>query len=436
MAKSKTLLERILGELWSVSLVDTHEHLPSEDERIKGKGDLFEEFFSHYASSDLISSGMSDDELAYVRDAEKPIAKRWKTLRPYWACIGNTNYARSLLIATKELFGEDGITAGNYGRIAEKMKNGNKKGLYKKVLKEKSNIDVSVLDRGTYECDRKFFVPVIRPDEFIAVRSRGDVRKLEKMRSVSIHTLKDLECAIVGYMEEFVKNGAVGIKLPFAYVRPIDYDKTAYADAERSFNSLALSGKNPYVDNSRTFQEMKPVQDYMVHRVIQFAEEKQLPVQIHTGLQEGNANFIRNSDPSLLTNLFFEYPKVNFDIFHASYPFSRILACLAKNFRNVYIDMCWFHIMSQSASRSMLHEWLDLVPANKIFGFGGDYCFVEGVYGHAVMAREDIARVLAERVEDGRLDERGAIKVGRMLLRENAYTFFDIEKKRRIRPKK
>ena len=227
-------------------------------------------------------------------------------------------------------------------------------------------------------------------------------------------------------MDEFVKNGAVGIKLPLAYQRPINYDKTAYADAERAFNSLAPSNNNPYISNSFSFQQMKPLQDYLVHRVIRFAEEKSLPVQIHTGLQEGNFNFIRNSDPTLLTSLFLEYPKVNFDIFHASYPFSRLLACLAKNFRNVYIDMCWFHIISPTASRSMLHEWLDTVPANKIFGFGGDYCFVEGVYGHAVLARENIAKVLAERVIDGCSNEEEAMRLGEMLLRDNALGLFDI----------
>jgi predicted TIM-barrel fold metal-dependent hydrolase len=436
MAKSADLYERIHQELWKVAIVDTHEHLPSEEERLKRKNDLFQEFLSHYASSDLISSGMTDGDLEYVRNPEERIEKRWKKFEPYWARIRNTGYARSLDIAARGLFGENGLDAKTYARLAQKMKKASKKGWYRTVLKDKCNIDVSVLNTETYKCDKAFFIPVINPCSFVTCRSPEELQKVEKMRNMSIHTVKDIECALVGYMDEFVKNGAVGIKLPYAYVRPISYDKTPYADAERAFNSIAMSDKNPHICNSMSYQQMKPYQDWIIHRVIQYAEEKGLPVQIHTGLQEGNRNFIRNSDPTLLTNLFVEYPKVNFDIFHASYPFSRHLAVLAKNFRNVYVDMCWFHIMTPSASRSMLHEWLDLVPANKIFAFGGDYCFVEGVYGHAVLAREDVAKVLAERVEDGSLDENAALKVGKMVLRENAFTFFDVEKKRKIRPKK
>ena len=121
MAISQTLYDRILDELWKIKLVDTHEHLPQENERIKAANDLFQEFFSHYASSDLISSGMSDDDLEFIRDPEKSIEKRWKTLEPYWENIQNTGYARSLNIAAKGLFNEDGLTSRTYKKIAEKM---------------------------------------------------------------------------------------------------------------------------------------------------------------------------------------------------------------------------------------------------------------------------------------------------------------------------
>jgi uncharacterized protein len=437
MAKSNSLYERILTALWEIRIVDTHEHLPAENERNKNKADLLYEFFCHYASADLISSGMSNEELENMRKKDSPIEKRWKILEPYWQRIQNTGYARSINIAIKGLFDEEGMTRENYMRLAEKLVTANKPGWYRKVLKEKSRIEISILDANAYDRDKELFVPVVRPEEYILVRSREGMQKLEKERSVSLHSLKDLEKAMLGYLDEFVSNGAVGIKLPLAYLRPISYDKTAFSDAEKAFNLVAQSDSNPHMYESyMTFAQMKPMQDYLVHQVLRYAEEKNLPVQIHTGLQEGNANFIRNSDPTLLTNLFIEYPKVRFDLFHASYPFSRLLAVLAKNFRNVFIDMCWFHIMTPTGAQAMLHEWLDLVPANKIFGFGGDYAFVEGVYGHVSIAREDIAKVLAERVEDGISGEDYALELGRMILRENAYNFFDIEKKRKIKAKK
>ncbi len=56
----------------------------------------------------------------------------------------------------------------------------------------------------------------------------------------------------------------------------------------------------------------------------------------------------------------------------------------------------------------MLHEAIETVPANKIFAFGGDYIVPEGSYGHSVMARRVVSRVLTEKVEDGYLTEEEA----------------------------
>ncbi|MCY1719450.1 amidohydrolase family protein [Prolixibacteraceae bacterium Z1-6] len=60
---------------------------------------------------------------------------------------------------------------------------------------------------------------------------------------------------------------------------------------------------------------------------------------------------------------------MKFILFHGAYPFGGELASLAKNFRNVYIDLCWLYIISPTYSRRYLHEWLETIPANKIIAF-------------------------------------------------------------------
>ena len=86
--------------------------------------------------------------------------------------------------------------------------------------------------------------------------------------------------------------------------------------------------------------------------------------------------------------------------------------------------MCWMHIISPSRSQTALSDWLDEVPANKIFGFGGDYHFVEGVYGHSVIARENIARVLANKVDNCDYKLEQAKTYASWLLRDNAVKLF------------
>ena len=130
----------------------------------------------------------------------------------------------------------------------------------------------------------------------------------------------------------------------------------------------------------------------------------------------------------MLTNLFLEYGNVKFDLFHMGYPYVMELGNLAKNFRNVFIDMCWGHIISPEAARRALVEWLDAVPANKISAFGGDYCFVEGVYGHQYLARRNVAASLARKVEDGSFDLERAREIATWVFVDNPKRIFGLER--------
>ena len=117
-----------------------------------------------------------------------------------------------------------------------------------------------------------------------------------------------------------------------------------------------------------------------------------------------------------------QYKDVNFDIFHIGYPYQHTLSALAKVFPNVYIDMCWAHIISPTACVNSLVEWADSVPLNKINALGGDYCFIDGVSGHQHMARMNISRALAIKVEEGLFDVEEAKRIGKMM-------FYDTPKK-------
>jgi len=93
-------------------------------------------------------------------------------------------------------------------------------------------------------------------------------------------------------------------------------------------------------------------------------------------------------------------------------------------FPNVWIDFCWAHVVSPPSARAALHLLLETVPANKILGFGGDYRYVELSYAHSVMARRNIAQVLAEKVQAGLCTEAQALALARRLLSENAAALF------------
>ncbi|MGB9806857.1 MAG: amidohydrolase family protein [Thermoproteota archaeon] len=407
-----------------IKIIDTHEHLVQEKQRLEKTPDLFEMFLSHYASSDLVSSGMSYEELNFVRNPKIPIEERFKVFKPYWERIQNTGYARAINVAIKGLYSVNKIDETTYKELSSRILEANKPGIYRWILKEKALIEISILDAldarvDFLDVDGEFFALVKRFDSFVTIGNRKDIEELERRYGSQIHSFHDLIQVLERKVKE-ASNKIVGIKTGLAYERPLLFKEFSENEAEEVFKNIYNQEKPERLG----FEELRPYQDFIFHKIVQLAGRSNLPMQIHVGLQEGNDNTITNSNPTLLIDLFRKYKEVRFDLFHGAYPYVGELSAIAKNFQNVYINMCWLHVISPHMARVALSEWLDAVPANKIFGFGGDYLFAEGVYGHAVIARENIARVLSEKVEEGTFSETEAIKIADMLLRENAKEFY------------
>jgi predicted TIM-barrel fold metal-dependent hydrolase len=163
-----------------------------------------------------------------------------------------------------------------------------------------------------------------------------------------------------------------------------------------------------------------------MRRQVEACADVDLPVVIHTGYQAGIKNDIRNARATLLWSLLRDYPKARFDLFHGSFPYTGDMSVLGKYFPNVWLNMCWMHLMSPEGARRALSEWLDLVPVTKIFAFGGDFRDVEHIPGHLELARTGVARVLADKVTEGRMAEKDAVKVARLLFYENPKKFYGL----------
>jgi len=69
------------------------------------------------------------------------------------------------------------------------------------------------------------------------------------------------------------------------------------------------------------------------------------------------------------------------------------------------------------------------VPANKISAFGGYYLFVDGVFGHSLMAYRNVSRALSIKVEDGTFDIDTAKETAEMLFIKNPERIFKLKEK-------
>ncbi len=421
----------LLDHIQSLQVIDTHEHLPFESERPQ-ETDVLAEWLQLYFSSDLVSAGLSDDDLSTVRDSEQDIMSRWKIVEPYWRAAESTGYGRSLAIAARDIYGLEAINAQTIEQLNIRFKEARKRGgHYRFVLKDKSNIAVSIRDSMPipYRETDDPFTFALNTDSFMCPAHYSDLRTAGERVGIEVHTLADWMEVTRRYIEQHL-NGhtkVVCLKCSLAYSRSLRFDKVTYNDAERAFNELFKDCNLP-VDGRAPIKVAKALTDWMMHFVCRVADDNKLVYQIHTGIQEGHGNFIYDSNPTLLTNLFLEYRNARFDLFHMGYPYVMELGNLAKNFRNVFIDMCWGHIISPEAARRALVEWLDAVPANKISAFGGDYCFVDGVYGHQFLARQNVAAALAQKVTDASISLSRAKEVATWLFVDNPKLLFGLDR--------
>lgn len=268
-----------------VRIIDTHEHLLQEKERTSSIADPFETFFTDYVSSDLVSSGMLKEELENVLNPTLPLEDRWRILEPFWQNIQNTGYARGINMAVRGLYGLNGITKDTYMELAFRMRAANKPGLYRWLLKERSGIDLSILDfprrseadrallSTLKNVDRDFFAPVARFEDFIMVKERLDFEKLGARYCLPIHSFSDFVHCLELLFEEASKL-IVGVKICLAYMRNLRFDKVSAKEAEEIFVNVynQTSSRNRYVNGTMepftpeglTLRETKPLQDFVV----------------------------------------------------------------------------------------------------------------------------------------------------------------------------
>jgi len=415
--------EKLKKEIEGIKIVDMHEHLMPEAKRIKEKADIFWWVKEHMLTN-LVSSGMKDEDAKKLSDKNISLDKKWKFFSPFWENLRTTGYGKLLLIAAKDLYGVEDINDKTWKGLSNKITAANKKGIYKNILKKRSGIDISLVDvsetdysKNKYfsDIDNRFFAPVIRVSQFVNIWNKKDIDEISKSAKKDIFSVYDIAALMETVIEKSKKEGAVAAKF-ILYRRPLRFEEETSVKAERVFDEIMCEKPN----------DPKPLQNYLMHHLMKLLLKYKLPLQVHTGLN--GLNYISDSNPVLLSNLFIKYPNVMFNVFHAGYPYYQEMGVLAKHFKNVYADMSWVYVISPTASKRILHEWLDVIPNNKIFGFGGD-CFItpEMVYSHAKIAREVIWQVLTEKCRRGVITQDDAKDIAVKLLRDNAKKFFKLK---------
>jgi len=393
----KGLIEAMEG--WEI--IDCHEHLGPEKHRVEAQVDVFT-LFSHYTQGDLAVAGMSDAERQSLFDRAIPLERRWQRLKPYLERIRWGSYARAAFIAAEKFYGFDDINDQTYQPLSEAMQKANTPGIYDRVLRQACKIRTALTQCGCTDLGTDLLTPVM--PLVYGLETWKDLASPPFDPQVSVRSLDDYIDAVRRYVLRVKGEGAVGLKMMSnPYGQPSRRDALGAFEALQAGREEALAIPNP-------------LRDYVVDQTIAFAAEQDMVICVHTGYWGD----FRTLDPLHMIPILQRHPAARFDIYHLGYPWVRQALMLGKGFANVWLNLCWTHVISQRFAMDGLDEAIDLIPSNKILAFGGDYGSpVEKVYGHLVMAREDIARVLAGRIERGRLTESQALELARKWFWDN-----------------
>ncbi len=429
-AQATDARKQIFAKVWETPLIDTHEHLCDEKDRLPPSGsargqDDWTVLFSGYLGSDLLSSGMPNDIFGKFFSKGPSPAEKWRMLEPYWSAVKHTGYGQAARISLRELYDADELSAATVDAIQAGYDKLRKPGFYQHVLCELGKIEsCQVNSFGTGFRESTMPSLLMQDISIVGMFAGPDLATFGNPTGITVNELSDWHKVIEWWFAKYSKY-AVAVKSQDAYRRDIDYAPVPAEQVEGTF-------KRKLAGDSIEPAEQKALEDHLFWYATQQATAHQLPVKLHTGYYAGQngmplSRLIHNAGSAC--ELCRNSPQTQFVFMHICYPYYEELLAVAKQWTNAMIDMCWSWIINPVAAKDFLKKYLVTAPANKIVTFGGDYLYVEQVLGHAMIARQGIALALSELVEEGWLGLSDALDLVDPIMHNNARRIFRLAEK-------
>ena len=110
------------------------------------------------------------------------------------------------------------------------------------------------------------------------------------------------------------------------------------------------------------------------------------------------------------------HPKTSFQCFLGSRHANQAMCTLARALPNLSMAGYWWHNFFPSAIAHVMHERLEMLPANKQVAFFSDAYCAEWSYAKVVIMRKVMANVLAQQIEIGHMNQTQAMEFAREVL--------------------
>lgn len=424
MNQSRALKLDLLDFLSEQEVYSTHEHLRYEADAIRevggGHEDILSLFAMNYPVTDFRSAGASEEDVSFIQSSEAEFQLRHEVFVKFANRCKNTTQFRTLQRSLLTLYGGEILDLQTAREMNARRRERHTPGIYRSVLQEEARIKLLCRDCGETFREPEYFRTAVRMEEWLGISSINDVRKLEARTNCSIYSLNSLIDALRSEAERLLNAGAVAFKNASIYRRDPRWRFWSKSEAEDCFKKILSTASAEWVSTGTAWRaDLHILQDYLFGEICNLAGTYGVPVQIHTGVPEGNILPLEWGDPTRFTDLARTFPQIKIHLLHAGHPYEPLTIGMAKMYPNVFLDCSWMHQLNAHASQFYVNWMLDEVPVWKILGFGGDYGHMEGVYGHLLQARDNFALAMAKRIENESCSKTEAMDILTEVLYEN-----------------
>jgi len=431
--------DRLLAHIDDLPVIDCHEHMAGPEHLVRYTEPIAFLIAGYYAN-DLISAGLPEQQLTFLRDDAVATSDKWPLFQLFWERSQHTAYARVTKLVMRDVYGERAMSLDALNRIGERLVERDP-AYYRQMMRD-ANIRCVITDalgwppgdfgdflRGdqVFETGWRPVVPlplfhVLQHHEHTARDWRG-IQQVSEWADRPITSLNEFTEAVFEILRIAKERGALALKDQCAYNRTLAYDVVAKSDAEPIFNRL-LNDANAVLG----WPDAKPLDDFLFHQYMRFARELDFPVQIHTGHMAGSFNRVDKANVRLFVPVLELHRDVKFDLFHGNWPYMGDLLFVAKNYPNVALNLTWLYIIDPLYAQQLLERVVVTVPHSKIHAFGGDYTDTpERAVAHLKLAKHVIATALTTLVDKGWLNEEQSQSIARQWFFDNPIRFFALD---------
>ena len=418
----------------SVPIIDTHDHTSCLGPRYT---DPIQVVVYGYMISDL-TSATSEEEANTLINYAIPWQQRWPILEKAWKRTCHTGYAQVTKRLLKHFYQVEDVSFKSLERIQDHLMNLEDEGLFEDVLAEANivmrlqnilDLDASSVLDGSLKLTPRSCLVIPLPD-YHNLKTRAKVEQMVSPLNKPVETIDEYINACEEIFRAFKNYGAVSFKDQSAYVRSLDYGIPSYARARDIFDWLI---DNPNQELSQ--DEAIILSDYLFSEFLNTAKELQLPVQIHTGLLDRMYGDIRGTNAAHLIPIIDAHRETQFDLLHASWPYSGEILFMAKNFPNIAINFCWTHMIDPVYAQTVMRQSIASVPHCKIHGFGSDHGGhsippkggrPDRVWAAAQITRENICFAMSSMVDQNYLSLGSAKEIICFWLFSNPNEFYNL----------